>query len=119
MGWKPVDEAGLAAWVEQGYAAMSATERRLFDELRIPVRRLLCQRSPLMGHEVLHAVARRDQQFIIFDDVEDDFGIARHSGDENEVLHSWVLAGELQWALRVLVSGDYGNCVIAPGPPDD
>ncbi|GHU02545.1 hypothetical protein FACS1894154_12430 [Betaproteobacteria bacterium] len=115
MGWEPISESELASWVEQAYAAMTGSERRQFDEIRIPLRRLFCQRSPMLGPEVLYAVARRGRQYLIFDDVEEDFGIATHSGDEMEVLNSWVLVGELQHALHTLLSGDYGNCVIAPG----
>lgn len=114
MGWKPISATELTSWVEQAYAAMTETERRQFDELRIPLRRLFCQRSPMLGPEVLYAVARRELQYLIFDDVEEDFGIATHSGDETEVLNSWVLVGGLQYALHTLLSGDYGNCVIAP-----
>jgi hypothetical protein len=115
MTWNPITTTGLAAWVEQSCAAMSITECSQFEALRIPPRPLPCLRDPLTGTEMLYALARLDRRYLVFDDVENEFGIAIHDDGENEILRFWLLAGELRQALQVLLSGDYGDCVPAPG----
>lgn len=115
VSWKPITEEDLKTEVEQALAAMPEEARRQFAGIRISPLKLRCQRNGLAGEETLYAIAGRGRQYIVYDDVEDDFGLAVFSSsDRDETLRFWVLAGALSNALRVLESGDYSACLVAP-----
>jgi hypothetical protein len=116
MVWKAITEAELTLHVKTSIENMTDDERQQFVRIRIPVQRLMCRRDDFTGDEPMFAVARSGNLFIIFDDAEDDFGIAI-SSNEQETLRHWVLAGELKHALQALTSGDFGACVVAPDSP--
>ncbi|MDR3214520.1 MAG: hypothetical protein LBT71_11465 [Azoarcus sp.] len=114
MSWKPITEEELKTEVEQALAAMPEEARRQFADIRIPLLRLRCRRNRLTGDETLYAIAGKGRQYIIYDDAEGDFGLAVLSSDRGEALNFWVLAGALSNAMRVLESGDYSACLVAP-----
>ncbi|MDR1853984.1 MAG: hypothetical protein LBR05_03655 [Azoarcus sp.] len=113
-GWRPITEDELALEVARAYAALPEDDRRDFQEMRIPFRKLRCQRDGFCGEETLFAIAQKGRQYIIYDDAEGEFGLAVLSEDESEVLHFWVLTRALSDALAVLENGDYSNCLVAP-----
>ncbi|MDR0633958.1 MAG: hypothetical protein LBF91_03160, partial [Azoarcus sp.] len=115
VSWKPITEEELKTEVEQALATMPEEARRQFADIRISPLKLRCQRNGLIGEETLYAIAGRGRQYIVYDDVEDDFGLAvLSSSDRDETLRFWVLAGALSTAMRVLESGDYSACLLAP-----
>ena len=79
---------------------MDKNEREKFIRIQIPMYRLTCRRSNQYGDEWLIAVARLGNKLIVFDDVEDEFGIVISSGDSHEVFHDWRLFGTLENALK-------------------
>lgn len=100
MAWKQIQGRELALIVRREIEHMGADARGKFSQVRIPPRRLACRRSEQYGDEWLIAVARLGNRVIVFDDVEDEFGIAELCGNPPEVLHDWRLVGTLECALK-------------------
>jgi hypothetical protein len=115
VSWTPITEEGLKIEIERALANMTEDARRQFADIRIPFLKFRCKRHELASDETLYAIASKGRQYIIYDDAEGDFGLVVLSPDEDgQTLRFWVLAGGLSSAMRVLESGDYSACLVAP-----
>ncbi|MDR0701069.1 MAG: hypothetical protein LBF61_01450 [Azoarcus sp.] len=115
VSWTPISKEGLNTEIERALAKMTEEMRRKFAAIRIPFLEFRCRRHELMGDETLYAIASKGRQYIIYDDVESDFGLVVLSPGESErTLRFWVLADGLPNAMRVLENGDYSACLVAP-----
>jgi len=110
----PISEEELMTKIEQSLVVMAENLRQQFEDMRIPFLKLRCRRNELSGEESLYAVAHKGKQYVIYDEAENDFGLAVTPCDKEDVLSLWVLAGDLDNALRVMESGDYSRCLVAP-----
>lgn len=110
----PISEEELMTKIEQSLADMAENLRQQFEDMRIPFLKLRCRRNELTDEEPLYAIAHRGKQYVIYDEAENNFGLAVTPCNKEDVLSLWVLAGDLDNALRVMESGDYSRCLVAP-----
>lgn len=97
MNWQPISETELTIRIENEICDMSQTERDEFERARIKPRLIKCKRGGFTA-EKIYAVAESNGNLIVFDDVEDEFGVG--AAQENGSLEEWSLFGRLADALR-------------------
>jgi hypothetical protein len=98
--WKAVSEEQLEEKIEECASALPARAREKFDKYKVNPHRISCFRSDKSGIEFVFVVAKNDCCVILYDDVEDEFAIARIADHVPTV--EWQLCGELEYALYAL-----------------
>jgi len=98
MTWKPISEAELRIQIQSALGPMSKPDRQKFDSIRTPLRRIPCRRSAQAGSEEVFVLAHVGSRVLLFDDVEDEFGVGNVVG--SSALERWELLGDLSNALR-------------------
>jgi len=98
--WKPISRPEVENRLKSEVAALPADVMNIYKNHAITIAEQLCFRSDQYGTERVFVVARSGSQLLIFDDVEDEFGVGA-PGDEG-VLREWGLCGYLIDALRLL-----------------
>ena len=81
---------------------MSDVERKKFASFQTPIYRISCRRNNQTAEEQIFVVAHSKNKILLFDDVEDEFGIADLVETPSRVLKEWELVGDLVTALRKL-----------------
>jgi hypothetical protein len=100
MSWKPITQEDLYVLLQSCINEMSAVSVALFQKYAVQPYQLSCVRTTKTGQEVIFVVAHIDEKVLVFDDVEDEFGIG--TIPQNGVLDKWQLYGTLETALNVL-----------------
>lgn len=98
--WSPISRPRIDKILAEEVASLPTDARKTYDDHTIGVVEQPCYRSEQYGIEHVFVVARLGPRLLLFDDVEDEFAIG--VPDIDGVLRSWVLCGELVFALRKL-----------------
>lgn len=102
MSWNPITLHDLKELIASNLNQMSEASNTLFKEYKVEYYQLPCIRSLEVGQELIFVVAAYEDRVLVFDDVENEFGIA--IVPEDGILKSWGLYGDLEFALKSLVS---------------
>ena len=103
MTWQPISETKLKLQLEDAVAEMSELDRKKFISVQTPLYRIPCRRiTNKTADEQIFVVARSENKILLFDDVEDEFGVADLVETSLPVLEKWELVGDLEAALRKL-----------------
>lgn len=100
MTWQPITREMLDVLLSVCLNAMGERSIALFQQYHVEPYLISCIRTPEIGQEMVYVVARFGEKVLIFDDVEDEFGIGIIS--QNELLENWRLYGTLEAALNML-----------------
>lgn len=98
--WTPISRVAFDALLAEEISAFEATDHELWSRFQVGVRSASIVRSRESGVEQVFVVAAIGDRVLFFDDVEDEFGVARLS--PNETLEDYGTYGELRFALRSL-----------------
>ena len=98
--WSPISRAEFEALLLEEIAAFEATDNDLWSRYKVAVRTAPIVRSREYETEHVFVVAALADRVLFFDDVEDEFGVARLS--EKGPLEDYGTYGELRFALRGL-----------------
>jgi hypothetical protein len=83
-------------------ANLSADEQAKFNRTQVPIRKVRCVRSPQHADDGLFVIASDGQTAIVFDDVDQEFGICKAKALDDGPVRDWGLAGSLVFALMHL-----------------
>lgn len=98
MSWKRITKVELSELLATAVGELVQEERAKLERIRAIPRPATCIRGGV--EDSLYVLAQIKDRALIFDDVEDEFGIATlHDGDAVE---SWRLYGTLKSALRAI-----------------
>src|SRR5258708_6210351 len=86
-------------------ARLPENERARFGRDRIEPQTQKCVRTKDSGEELIYTVARRGQSFILFDDVEEEFGVG--TSDPCGVLRMWSLYDSLRTCINCFPDEKY------------
>jgi len=78
-------------------ATLSGPERARFNRDQIEPQAQKCLRTGNSGEELVYTVARRGHSFILYDDVEEEFGVG--TSDHDGVLRRWSLYDSLRTCI--------------------
>ena len=101
MDWQPITDNELSLLIEEAILELSEEARLKFESVRTPISKVRCKRfdSDQYGEELLFVIGRSGNKLLVFDDVEDDFGIADLAAHGDTPLENWRLFGTLEYAL--------------------
>lgn len=85
--WTPISRERFENILRDEVAGLPSDALRMYQASVIPIAEYPCFRTEQYGNESVFVVARSGEQVILFDDVEDEFGIGRPN-DEG-VLREW------------------------------
>lgn len=102
MDWQPITEKELSLQIEEAVFQMSEEARRKFESVRAPISKVECRRGSRYGEEQLFVLCRSGNKLLLFDDVEDEFGIAVFGFQGDAPLMEWKLFSTLEQALSEL-----------------
>jgi hypothetical protein len=107
MEWTPITADELRDVVVKQLVDLDAETQAVWDHFGTQPTQILCIRGRLDGDvpelEPIYAVARAGDEVLIYDDVEDEWGIGVMDADG--VLRSWGTYGEqLHWTLKTFPS---------------
>lgn len=97
MTWNPISESEVTTIVQEAVARMSPEDAKKFARIQTPIHAIRCRHRGDLPEENIFLVARVGSKVLVFDDVEDQFGV----GDlaQSDVLEQWDLLGDLSFAL--------------------
>ena len=95
-----VEEVEALLSAEQ--AEFTAHEKAKFERVKIPVKKVPCHRSLEGKDGWLFVVADDGKTAVVFDDVEQEFGICKSAALAGGTVREWGLAGSLVFALMHL-----------------
>lgn len=98
--WTPISRAAFETLLLEEIAAFEATDNELWSKYKVAVRSAPIVRSRECGAEQVFVVAAIEDRVLFFDDVEEEFGVARLP--EKGPLEDYGTYGELRFALRGL-----------------
>jgi hypothetical protein len=102
MTWQPISESELKLQLQSALEQMSEVERKKFASIQTPIYRIPCRRNNQTADEQIFVVAHSKNKILLFDDVEDEFGVADLIETPPRVLKEWDLVGDLATALHKL-----------------
>lgn len=102
MAWSSISANELSLLIDESFNAMPEPLRAAFEKFRVIPRLENCKRSDLKMIEQVFVVAQAGGRAIIYDDVEDEFGIAKIPMETGDAFGDWELVGDLPAALRQL-----------------
>lgn len=102
MTWTPFSIDEVADLLNAEQAEFSPEEQIKFARVKVPIAKARCYRSEMYGDDCLFVVASDGVTAIVFDDVEEEFGICKAGALEGEIVREWSLAGSLVFALMHL-----------------
>jgi len=100
MIWQPISEPELALQIQSSLDQMSEADREKFASVRTPIYRIPCKRNVQAVGEEIFVLAHVGSRVLLFDDVEDEFGVGDLVG--SAALEGWELLGDLSNALKKL-----------------
>jgi SpoU rRNA methylase family enzyme len=75
--WKPISRSAFESLVKQEISDFDSTDKELWSKYQVELRTAPILRSPQSGIEQVFVVAAIGERILFFDDVEDEFGVAR------------------------------------------
>ena len=105
--WSPLSRPRFDEILAEEVTGLPPDARKIYEDNAVSVVEQPCYRSEQYGIERVFVVARAGARLLLFDDVEDEFGIGEP--DNGGVLRDWHLYGELVFALRNLGPGSPAN----------
>jgi hypothetical protein len=99
MIWQPITEEKLLLQIEEELSSMPEEALRKFESTRTSITTVRCKRSDQYGEEQLFIIARSGNKLLIFDDVEEEFGVADITSLGDAPLEYWEFFGSLKYAL--------------------
>ncbi len=85
MSWKPFSKDNIEKLINTQYTELSFEEKTTFNELKIPLKQAKIKR-PKCDPETVWLIAKLNEYFIFFEDVEETFCISKI--DENNFIDS-------------------------------
>jgi hypothetical protein len=98
--WAPISRVEFDALLAKEISTFEAADHELWSRYQVGVRSAPIVRSQEYGTEHVFVVAAIGDRILFFDDVEDEFGVARLPPDRP--LEEYGTYGELRFALRGL-----------------
>ena len=95
--WQPISAAELEELIARQLRDCEPALSAVFDRYKVPPFRAPINRYG--REEYVFIVARKDDEVMYFEDVEDGFNFSRISSD-NKILEHWCNQDELKFALR-------------------
>lgn len=102
MDWRPITSAELADRLDEELEAMPIDMREQYKSVAVSVYPISCDRGGVMGEEQIYVVGQIGDLLLVFDDVEDEFGIAQYPCSDSNPLTCWELVGTLEQTLKKL-----------------
>jgi hypothetical protein len=102
--WQPISRSQLEELISAEVRDFDAVKLDIWNRLRVPLAVASIHRSPEWGEEQVFLVARRGDEVLFYDDVEDEFAVGRISGEN--VVSLGGLAGELHHAIAIFSRRD-------------
>jgi hypothetical protein len=100
MDWVPVTKEGFKQILADEIHALRPDVIRLYQLYAVPIFQQPCSREQNSRIENVFVVAKNEDRLLYYDDVEEDFGVAKP--DTDGVLRNWGNYGPLVRALLVL-----------------
>lgn len=97
MNWRPISEADLLAQMRRAVSKLDVADGEKFAAFQTSPHRIFCKRSGQKANEEIFVVAQTGSKVLVFDDVEDEFGVGELA--DSSVLEKWDLIGSLSEAL--------------------
>ena len=92
----------VEALISAEQTEFTAHEQSKFARVKIPLKKVPCHRSVEGKDGWLFVVASDGKTAVVFDDVEQEFGICKSAALEGGTVREWGLAGSLVFALMHL-----------------
>jgi hypothetical protein len=102
MTWTPCSLEEVEKILSAEQAEFSADEQAKFARLKVPIRKVPCHRGPEHSGDCLFVVASDGKTAVVFDDVDEEFGICKVTALDDSIVREWNLAGSLVFALMHL-----------------
>lgn len=100
--WQPISFSRLKVLVEDAAGELPPALQPQFQALGLSFVQIDCKRSESVGLEKMYAVVMKGQKFLLFDDVEDEFCVAKLP-EAGQFLTDWVLFPDLSSAFREFI----------------
>ncbi|MDR0203496.1 MAG: hypothetical protein LBJ40_15210 [Delftia acidovorans] len=101
MIWKKITDNELSNFIDAEIKKMPANLKLDFDKIKVELHREDCIRNNLQEKNGLYIVANHRQKKLIYDDVEDEFGITKSYN--NKIIECWDLFPTLESAIKKLL----------------
>jgi len=98
--FRPITEAEFDELLTREKERLPPEQRGFLRSIEVPVTKVPCFRSEQYGVERVFAIARFEEEILIFDDVEDEFALGKL--DPVGTIRDWGLCGDLIDALRII-----------------
>jgi hypothetical protein len=102
MTWTPYSLEEVANLLDTERREFTADEQAKFARVKVPVRKVRCHRGDERSGDCLFVVADDGETAVVFDDVDQEFGICKSSALGGDIVRHWSLAGSLVFALMHL-----------------
>jgi len=99
MTWQSISESELNSEIQRALKKMSKADLQKFTRIQVPPYKISCGRNGV--DEEIFVVARVGNKILVYDDVENEFGVAEL--DASAILKNWGLIGDLVYALKHFV----------------
>lgn len=104
MDWEPISRDELEDILSQEFDALSSDLQKIFNTSKIdPLKKIKCLRRGYDDIEEVFKILRINNSVIIYDDVEEEFGVATAPVDSDSYLTYWNLFDDLRSALKHVV----------------
>ncbi|MFC4310354.1 hypothetical protein ACFPN2_14775 [Steroidobacter flavus] len=111
--WEPISREEFDVLLAKELLTFEAADHELWSRYRVGVRTAPIVRSQEYGAEQVFVVAVIGDRILLFDDVEDEFGVARLPPDKP--LEDYGTYGELRFALRALAFSGVATAAASEG----
>lgn len=78
--WQPISDDEFSSLFNEQYAELNSDQKHWIDKYRVHVPKAVLRRSEDMGDELVHVVARIENDVLYFDDVEYGFNWSEIDG---------------------------------------
>lgn len=99
--WTPIDKQDLISMVNQELESTPAGLKSFYLTIRTPITNIACDRRQESGVEYLYKLADYSDYSLIYDDVEDEYGLLKN-WSQCPVVNTWELIGGLSDTLYEL-----------------
>lgn len=100
MDWTPIQKNELATHLQEELEKMSSDLKGKFAAIQTPLYQVPCDRGGSYSNEKIFVLGSTEDKILVFDDVEDEYGVADRLENPGTMLHQWQLYGALETALN-------------------
>jgi hypothetical protein len=102
MTWAPYRIEDVEELLIEEQVDFGMDERAKFSRTNVPIAKVSCFRSNQYPDDALFVIATDGETAVIFDDVDEEFGICESKAIGDGDVHKWTLVGSLSAALTHL-----------------